>query len=155
MNTIVPCLWFADNNCEEAMHYYLDTFPNSSIDSVTYYPDEKLDEHFIGMNGKIINAEFTLNGQKFIGFDGGPTFRFTEAISFTILCKDQEELDFYWNKLSHVLESEQCGWCKDQFGLSWQIIPQEMGSLMSNDKQTSALMAMKKIIIQDLKDLAS
>ncbi len=155
MNTIVPCLWFADNNCEEAMHYYLDTFPNSSIDSVTYYPDEKLDEHFIGMNGKIINAEFTLNGQKFIGFDGGPTFRFTEAVSFTILCKDQEELDFYWNKLSHVLESEQCGWCKDQFGLSWQIIPQEMGSLMSNDKQTSALMAMKKIIIQDLKDLAS
>ena len=88
MNTIVPCLWFADNNCEEAMHYYLDTFPNSSIDSVTYYPDEKLDEHFIGMNGKIINAEFTLNGQKFIGFDGGPTFRFTEAVSFTILCKD-------------------------------------------------------------------
>lgn len=155
MNTIVPCLWFADNNCEEAMHYYLDTFPNSSIDSVTYYPDEKLDEHFIGMSGKIINAEFTLNGQKFIGFDGGPTFRFTEAVSFTILCKDQEELDFYWNKLSHVLESEQCGWCKDQFGLSWQIIPQEMGSLMSNDKQTSALMAMKKIIIQDLKDLAS
>ena len=102
------------------------------------------------MVGKVINAEFILNGQKFIGLDGGPYFRFNEAISFTIACEDQEEIDYYWSKLSHVPESEQCGWVKDAYGLSWQIISSHLNELQQTDAQIQALMNMKKIIISDL-----
>lgn len=154
MNAIAPTLWFADNNCEEAINYYVSIFPNSEIDSIEYYPDASLSEHFQGMEGKILNAEFRLNGQKFIALDGGPYFRFNEAISFTIDCQDQEEIDYYWSKLSHVPESEQCGWVKDQFGLSWQIIPSKLAQLQQNDAQIQALMGMKKIMIAELEALA-
>lgn len=154
MKTISPTLWFADNNCEEAVNYYVSIFPNSDIESIEYYPDASLSEHFEGMEGKILNVEFTLNGQKFIALDGGPYFRFNEAISLTIDCKDQEEIDYYWSKLSHVPESEQCGWVKDQFGLSWQIIPSNLGELQKNNDQIQALMGMKKIIISELEALA-
>lgn len=154
MKTIAPSLWFADNNCEEAINYYVSVFPNSDILSIQYYPDASLSEHFSSMEGKIITAEFTLNGQKFTALDGGPYFRFNEAISFTIECQDQEEIDYYWSKLSHVPESEQCGWVKDQFGLSWQIIPETLGDLQQNDAQIQALMGMKKIIISELAALA-
>jgi len=94
MKSIVPSLWFADNNCEEAINYYVNVFPSSYIKSITRYADESLNEHFIGMPGKIITAEFTLNEQKFIAFDGGPYFRFNEAISMTIECEDQKEIDY-------------------------------------------------------------
>lgn len=154
MLKIVPSLWFADNNCEEALNYYVSVFPNSSIDEIQYYPDEKLDEHFVGMQGKILTAIFKLNGQKFLALDGGPYFRFNEAISFTIECKDQTEIDYYWEKLSHVPESEQCGWVKDRFGLSWQIVPYNMGELLVNDAQMQAMMQMKKIDIESLKKAA-
>lgn len=150
MNNIVPSLWFADNNCEEAINYYIAVFPNSQLNFMEYYPKEELSEHFQGMAGKVITAEFTLNGQKFIALDGGPVFRFSEAISFTIECKDQAEIDYYWDKLSHVPNSEQCGWVKDRFGLSWQIVPENIGSLQQTDAQIQALMGMKKIIIADL-----
>lgn len=152
MEKIVPCLWFGDNNCEEAINYYITVFPNSSIDELSKYPDESLNEHFVGMSGKILTAVFWLNGQKFIALDGGPYFHFSEAISFMIECKDQDEIDYYWEKLSHVPESEQCGWVKDRFGLSWQIVPANMKDLMMTDKQIQAMMSMKKIIIKDLED---
>jgi len=152
MGKIVPCLWFGDNNCEEAINYYITVFPNSSIDELAKYPDESLNENFVGMSGKILNAVFRLNGQKFIALDGGPYFHFSEAISFMIECKDQDEIDYYWEKLSHVPESEQCGWVKDRFGLSWQIVPANMKDLMMTDKQIQAMMSMKKIIIKDLED---
>ncbi len=152
MEKIVPCLWFGDNNCEEAINYYITVFPNSSIDELAKYPDESLNENFVGMSGKILTAVFRLNGQKFIALDGGPYFHFSEAISFMIECKDQEEIDYYWEKLSHVPESEQCGWVKDRFGLSWQIVPANMKDLMMTDKQIQAMMSMKKIIIKDLED---
>lgn len=152
MEKIVPCLWFGDNNCEEAINYYITVFPNSSIDELTKYPDESLNENFVGMSGKILTAVFRLNGQKFIALDGGPYFHFSEAISFMIECKDQDEIDYYWEKLSHVPESEQCGWVKDRFGLSWQIVPANMKDLMMTDKQIQAMMSMKKIIIKDLED---
>jgi predicted 3-demethylubiquinone-9 3-methyltransferase (glyoxalase superfamily) len=152
MEKIVPCLWFGDNNCEEAVNYYITVFPNSSIDELAKYPDESLNENFVGMSGKVLTAVFRLNGQKFIALDGGPYFHFSEAISFMIECKDQDEIDYYWEKLSHVPESEQCGWVKDRFGLSWQIVPANMKDLMMTDKQIQAMMSMKKIIIKDLED---
>ena len=150
MKNIVPSLWFGDNNCEEAVNYYTSVFPNSEIMTVERYPDENLDEHFAGMSGKIITIEFTLNGQRFTALDGGPSFHFSEAISLIIECDDQDEIDYFWGKLSHVKESEQCGWVKDKFGLSWQIVPYNMGELLKTDTQIQAMMQMKKIIIAEL-----
>lgn len=155
MQKITPSLWF-DNNCEEAMNYYVSVFPNSKIVSIQYYPENAENEHLKGMNGKVLNGIFELNGMRFICLDGGPAFTFNESISFTIDCKDQEEVDYYWEKLSAVPESEQCGWVKDKFGLSWQIVPVRLGELMSgSDKEKSgrvmeALMKMKKIDIAAL-----
>lgn len=152
---IIPSLWF-DMNAEEAMNYYVNVFKNSKINHIDYYPDESLSEHFKGMSGKVINGEFELDGQKFICLDGGPIFKFNEAISFTVECEDQAEIDHYWEKLSHVPASEQCGWCKDKFGVSWQIVPKKLGELMrGNDKEavdrvTKAVMASKKFVIADL-----
>ena len=150
MKQIVPSLWFADNNCEEAVNYYMTVFPNSEILEMVNYPNEELDPNFAGMSDNLLNARFTLNGQTFQGIDGGPYFRINEAISFSIECTSQEEIDWYWSKLSHVPEAEQCGWCKDRFGLSWQIVPYNMGELLQTDEQIQAMMAMKKISIEEL-----
>lgn len=152
MKSIVPCLWFSDGNCEEAVNYYVSIFKNSKIISIERYPDENIDEHFSGMEGKVINAEFILNGERYIALDGGPMYRFNEAISMVIQCENQEELDYYHEKLSHFKESEQCGWVKDKFGLSWQIIPSNMGELIKTEAQIKAMMRMKKIVIQELLD---
>mgnify|MGYP000938055185 CR=1 FL=1 len=152
MKHIVPSLWFGDNNCEEAINYYVNVFPDSKILKIVKYPDESLDEHFKGMAGKVITAEFMLNGQKFIGLDGGPNFHFNEAISMTIECEDQDEIDYYWEKLSHVKEAEKCGWAKDKFGLFWQIVPYNMGELTKTYAQIRAMMKMKKIIIKVLEE---
>lgn len=155
MNKITPSLWF-NNNAEEAMNYYVSVFKNSKIIRIDRYPDESLDEHFKGMSGKVINGEFELDGQRFICLDGGPIFTFNEAISFTVNCEDQAEVDYYWEKLSAVPEAEQCGWCKDKFGLSWQIIPKRMGELLSDpntekaNRATQAMMKMHKIDIAEL-----
>ncbi len=149
MATPTPSLWF-DTNAEEAMNYYVDVFPNSEITSINKYPDESLDEHFQGMSGKVINGQFTLDGQEFICLDGGPLIKFNESVSFTVPCKDQEEIDYYWEKLSHVPESEQCGWCKDKFGISWQIIPANMGELISSPEAMQCMMKQHKIVIAEL-----
>lgn len=147
---ITPSLWF-DMNAEEAMKYYVSVFPNSSIEHIEKYPDESLDEHFVGMAGKVINGEFNLSGQRFLCLDGGPQFKFNEAISFMVACEDQEEIDYFWSKLSHVPEAEACGWCKDKFGVSWQIIPANMGELIGGKPDSiQSMMQMKKIIIADL-----
>ena len=148
-------MWF-NNNAEEAMNYYVSVFENAKINHIEYYPDESLDEHFKGMKGKVINGEFELGGQKFICLDGGPVFQFNESISFTIDCEDQAEVDYYWEKLSSVPESEQCGWCKDKFGISWQIIPKRLGELLSDpdreaaNRATQAMMKMHKIDVATL-----
>src|SRR3989344_7821797 len=175
---ITPCLWF-DMEAEEAMNFYVDTFngapnsdkqslpgepvKNSKIVSIGYYPENSEIEHLKGMNGKVLNGRFTLAGQQFICLDGGPIFKFNESISLTVDCKDQEELDYFWSKLSSVPESEQCGWCKDKYGLSWQIIPKRLGELMMDpDKQSlpggkekvgrvmEAFMKMHKIDVAEL-----
>ena len=146
---IQPCLWFNDQ-AREAMEYYVSVFPDARIVSIDEYPDEKLDEHFSGMSGKVLNGRFTLNGVDFVCLDGGPMFTFNEAISFVVTCADQAEIDRYWSKLSHVPESEQCGWCKDRFGVSWQIIPQNMDELTRRPEQVQAMMRQKKIVIEAL-----
>lgn len=155
MNKVTPSLWF-DRNAEEAMNYYVSVFKNSRIIRIDRYPDEALDEHFIGMSGKVINGEFELDGQRFQCIDGGPAFKFNEAVSFTVDCADQAEVDYYWEKLSAVPEAEQCGWCKDQFGVSWQIVPRRLGELLSDPdtekagRATQAMMKMHKLDIAEL-----
>jgi predicted 3-demethylubiquinone-9 3-methyltransferase (glyoxalase superfamily) len=162
MQKITTSLWF-DKEAEEAMNFYVDTFNNaphskkdSKIVNMDYYPDNVDEEHMKGMEGKVINGVFELAGQKFICLDGGPLFKFNESISLTIDVEDQEELDYFWGKLSAVAESEQCGWCKDKYGLSWQIIPKRLGELMSDsDKEKTgrvmmALLKMHKLDIAEL-----
>ena len=146
---IQACLWF-DDNAREAMAYYVEVFPDSCINRIDEYPDESLDENFQGMSGKVLNGQFTLNGVDFTCLDGGPIFRFNESISFIVSCADQAEIDYYWSKLSHVPESEQCGWCKDRFGLSWQVIPANMGELTRTPAQIQVMMQQKKIVISEL-----
>ena len=146
---IVPCLWFPDR-AEEAMEFYCSVFPDSRVLSIERYPDESLDEHFKGMSGKVLTGRFVLDGTEFICLDGGPVFTFNEAISLTVECADQAEIDHYWSNLSASPEHEQCGWLKDRFGVSWQIVPANLGELMTGPAQTHALMQMKKIVIDDL-----
>ena len=148
---IQPCLWF-DDTAREAMEYYVGVFPNSRINSIVEYPDAALDEHFAGMTGKVLNGSFTLNGVDFVCLDGGPVFTFNESISFVVLCKNQDEIDAYWAKLSHVPDSEQCGWCKDRFGVSWQIIPENMADLTRRPEQIQVMMSQKKIVIAELEN---
>ena len=148
---IHPCLWF-DSQAREAMDFYVSVFPNSRIDRIDEYPDESLDENFRGMTGKVLNGQFTLNGVPFTCLDGGPLFTFNEAISFIVSCADQDEIDYYWSKLSHVADAEACGWCKDEFGLSWQIIPANMGELTRTPAQIQVMMRQKKIVIAELEN---
>ena len=151
LSPIQACLWF-DGQAREAMEYYVDVFPNSRIVSIDEYPDESLDEHFLGMSGRVINGRFALNGVDFVCLDGGPLFAFNEAISFVVSCADQSEIDAYWSKLSHVPGAEQCGWCKDRFGISWQIIPANMADLLRRPEQVQVMMTQQKIVIQELLD---
>jgi predicted 3-demethylubiquinone-9 3-methyltransferase (glyoxalase superfamily) len=148
---ITPNLWF-DGNAKAAVDYYVSVFPNSIVNSTEYYPnsaEEGLADFQKDMAGKELVIDFTLNGQRFTAINAGPQFKFNEAISFAISCKDQQEIDYYWEKLSRVPESEQCGWCKDQFGLSWQVVPENMGELMQQPDAYAHMMQMKKIITAD------
>ncbi len=153
---ITPFLWFI-NNAEEAMNFYVSVFKDSKIVSIKYYPENSNVEHLEGMNGKVLTGIFELAGQRFMALDGGPgVFEFTGAISFYVECEDQEEVDYLWEKLSADPKSEQCGWLKDKYGISWQIIPKQLGELLSDpDKEKSnramlAMLQMKKISIPNL-----
>jgi predicted 3-demethylubiquinone-9 3-methyltransferase (glyoxalase superfamily) len=159
---IVPSLWF-DKHTEEAINLYVSVFngaPNkkaeSKIISITRYERGMEAPGTSEMIGKVITAIFELAGQRFIALDGGPIFKFTEATSFLVECEDQAEVDYFWAKLSAVPESEQCGWLKDKYGLSWQIVPKRLGELLTDpDKEKSlralnAMLQMKKIDIAGL-----
>lgn len=143
---ITPNLWF-DGNAKEAVDFYVSVFPDSKIISTTNYPHEGLADFQKDLAGKVLTIEFELSGNRFMAINAGPEFKFNESISFSIPCLDQNEIDYYWDKLSSVPASEQCGWCKDKYGLSWQIVPQNMEELMSRPNAFANLMAMKKIII--------
>lgn len=145
---ITPCLWF-DTQAEEAANYYCEVFENSQILNVAHYPTEGLADFQKDFAGKVLTVQFELNGQTFMALNGGPIFKFNEAVSFMVDCKDQAEIDYFWEKLSDVPESEQCGWCKDKYGVSWQITPeQRMAELTPS--QFAAMMQMKKIDIAAL-----
>lgn len=148
---ITPNLWF-DGNAQEAAELYVSVFPNSKIISTAHYPnsaEEGLADFQLNLAGKVLTVEFELDGQRFTAINAGPEFKFTEAVSFAVACADQEEIDYYWSKLSRVPESEQCGWCKDQYGLSWQIVPENMEELMKKPDAFKKLMEMKKLVIAD------
>ncbi|MDO9485923.1 MAG: VOC family protein [Actinomycetota bacterium] len=152
MQHIAPNLWF-DGNADEAVAYYISVFPNSSVVSTQTYPEtaeDGLADFQQDMAGKTLSIDFELNGMSFTAINAGPEFSFTEAISFAINCADQEEIDFYWQALSKFPESEQCGWCKDQFGLSWQVVPANMTELMKRPRAYAHMMEMKKLQISDL-----
>ena len=147
---INPCLWF-DVNAEEAVNFYISIFKNSKIDILTRYgKNAPLPE------GTVLTIAFQLDGQHFLALNGGPVYTFSEAISFIVNCDTQEELDYFWSKLSEDGREVQCGWLKDKFGLSWQIVPTRLAELMkSGDTEKSgrvmqALMQMVKIDIAGL-----
>lgn len=148
---IVPNLWF-DGNATEAVDYYVSVFPNSKIVSTEYYPktaEEGLADFQKDLAGKVLTVTFELDGNPFVAINAGPEFKFSEAVSFQVDCKDQEEIDYYWEKLSAVPEAEQCGWCKDKYGLSWQIVPENMGELMKKPGAFARMMEMHKLVIAD------
>jgi predicted 3-demethylubiquinone-9 3-methyltransferase (glyoxalase superfamily) len=148
---ITPFLWF-DDKAEEAMNFYVSIFPNSKILSVTRYG-----EGGPGPKGTVMIAAFELDGQKFTALNGGPQFTFTEAISFYVDCKTQQEVDELWEKLSEGGEKGKCGWLKDKYGLSWQIVPTVLGELMrdkdpeKSQRVMKAMLKMNKIDIKILK----
>jgi len=151
MQKITPNLWF-DGNAGEAVDYYLSVFPDSKVLSKEYYPnsaEEGLADFQLDLAGKELVVEFEIAGMHFTAINAGPEFTFTEAVSFAVSCKDQEEIDYYWSKLSAVPEAEQCGWCKDKFGLSWQIVPENMEELMRKPDAYKKMMEMKKLVIED------
>ncbi|MFJ4692206.1 VOC family protein [Streptomyces sp. NPDC088766] len=146
------CLWF-DGQAEEAAHHYASIFKNSSVGTVARYT-----EAGPGPAGSVVTVEFTANGQKFVGLNGGPQFTFNEAISFQIDCADQEEVDHYWDKLIEGGgEPGPCGWLKDKYGVSWQVVPTEMIRMLTSPDQekagraTRAMLAMGKLDIAALR----
>lgn len=148
---ITPNLWF-DGNAKEAADYYVSVFPDSKIIMTSHYPnsaEDGLADFQKDMAGKVLVVEFELSGLRFVAINAGPEFKFNEAVSFSIACEDQAEIDYFWEKLSTVPESEQCGWCKDQFGLSWQVVPKNMGELMKRPNAFANMMKMHKIVIED------
>lgn len=159
MQKITPHLWF-DNQAEEAANFYVSIFSakggNSKIGNISHYGEAGKEIHG-RQAGSVMTVEFELDGQKFVALNGGPIFKFNESISFMVRCDSQEEIDYYWEKLSAVPESEQCGWLKDKYGLSWQIVPKVLGELMSKDPKKSgkvmeALLKMKKLDIEALQE---
>jgi predicted 3-demethylubiquinone-9 3-methyltransferase (glyoxalase superfamily) len=155
MDPISPCLWF-DDDLEEAMEFYTGIFPDSRITHVARYT-----EAGPGEPGTVMAADFELNGQLFRGINGGPELAgFTEAISFSITCDDQDEVDYYWDTLVARGEPSQCGWLKDRFGLSWQVVPRRLYELMSDPEParvraaTEAMLTMTKIVVADLEAAA-
>lgn len=148
---ITPNLWF-DGNAKEAVDFYVSVFPDSRVIETSYYPkstEEGLADFQKNLAGQPLAIDFELAGQRFTAINAGPEFKFNEAVSFSIACKDQDEIDYYWEKLSSVPESEQCGWCKDKFGLSWQVVPANMGELMKRPGAFAKLMPMKKLVIDE------
>ena len=157
MQKITPCLWF-DGNAEEAVNFYAAIFKNSKFGKISRYGDAGYEIHG-KLAGTVMTMEFEINGQAFTALNGGPVFKFNEAISFQVSCESQEEVDYYWGKLSEGGDkrAQQCGWLKDKYGLSWQIVPTVLGEMLQDkDAEKSArvmkaLLQMGKIDIERLK----
>ena len=145
---ITPFLWF-DSNAEEAVEFYLTVFKNSRRRDELRNPDDRT-----GPKGKVLTIAFELDGQKFTALNGGPMYKFTEAISFFVRCDSQQEVDDYWSKLTAGGQEIQCGWLKDKFGLCWQIVPARLPELIKNPKAMQAMLQMKKFDIAKLEHAA-
>jgi len=148
MQKIIPNLWF-NEVAKDAVDFYLTVFPKSSILATSYYPQEGLLDFQKSFAGKELTIDFDLNGNRFTALNAGAEFKFNEAVSFVVMCADQKEIDYYWEKLSAVPEAEQCGWCKDKFGVSWQIVPANMDKLMQKPQSFEHMLNMKKLVIAD------
>jgi predicted 3-demethylubiquinone-9 3-methyltransferase (glyoxalase superfamily) len=157
LQKITPCLWFNDQ-AEDAVRSYTAIFPNSKIGAITRYTE--VGQEFHGRApGSVMSVEFELDGQPFTALNGGPIFKFTEAISFQVMCRTQDEVDFYWQRLSACGDpaSQQCGWLKDQFGVSWQVVPAELIEMLKDpdaakaQRATAAMLQMKKFDIAALR----
>jgi predicted 3-demethylubiquinone-9 3-methyltransferase (glyoxalase superfamily) len=152
MPAITPSLWF-NYDLEDAIDFYTSVFPNSSVERIDRYTDAGP-----GTPGEVLSAYFSLDGQRFIGINGGPQFPFSEAVSFSIACHDQVEVDHYWDRLLDGGEESQCGWLKDRFGLSWQIVPDRLKELTGDPDPvraaaaTKAMLGMRKIVIAELEE---
>ena len=151
MQKITPFLWF-DGKAEEAMNFYISIFKNSKILSVTRYG-----EAGPGPKGTVMTAKFALNGQEFVALNGGPQFTFTEAISFVVNCETQQEVDELWEKLSEGGQKSRCGWLKDKYGLSWQVVPTALVEMLQDkdakksNRVMQAMLQMNKIEIETLR----
>lgn len=146
---ITPNLWF-DTEAEEAAEFYTSVFDNSRIVGVTHYPEGAPREA-----GMVMTVEFELDGQRFVGINGGPEFSFDEAVSFEIACKDQEEVDYFWEKLTDGGRESQCGWLEDRFGVSWQVVPAGMEELFADPDKSRAERAMKAMLGMRKLDVAA
>ncbi len=152
MPTITPSLWF-NGNLAEAATFYTSVFPNSSMEGFTHYS-----ESGPGTPGEVMSGSFVLDGQKFVGINGGPEFPFSEAVSFVIECADQDEVDYYWDRLVDGGEESHCGWLKDRFGLSWQVVPGRLYELLGDPEPARAaaaakvMLGMRKLVIAELED---
>src|SRR5262245_78086 len=149
MPEITPNLWF-DTESEDAAQFYVSVFPNSSIKNVSYYGEAGPREA-----GMVLTVDFVLDGQRFTAINGGPEFKFTEAVSFLIDCADQKEVDYYWKKLTDGGEEVACGWLRDKFGLSWQVVPIGMEELLADPDPERAQRAMKAMLGMTKLDLAA
>jgi predicted 3-demethylubiquinone-9 3-methyltransferase (glyoxalase superfamily) len=147
--SITPNLWF-DTQAEEAAEFYVSVFPNSRITGKTHYTDAAP-----GKTGTVMTVEWELDGTRFVGINGGPQFTFDEAVSFEIECKDQEEVDYYWDRLTDGGSEGPCGWCKDRFGLSWQVVPAGAVELFSDADPARAERAMKAMFGMKKLDIAA
>jgi predicted 3-demethylubiquinone-9 3-methyltransferase (glyoxalase superfamily) len=149
---ITPFLWF-ESNAEEAVNFYLSIFPNSR--RLTEFRNTTIDDPRVVPKGSVLTISFELNGLKFTALNGGPGHSFTDAISFVVSCDTQDEIDDYWSKLTGGGGSEvACGWLKDKFGISWQIVPARISELINNPKAMQAMMKMKKLDIVELQRAA-
>lgn len=158
LHKIIPNFWF-DSQAEEAANYYVSIFKNSKIGRITRYGKEGYEIHH-RPEGSVMTVEFTLDGQQFLALNGGPVFKFNEAVSFIVYCDSQQEVDYYWNKLTEGGDknSQQCGWLKDKFGLSWQVVPKVLDEMIADpDSKKSeavmrAMLQMKKLDVQKLEE---
>ncbi len=156
LQKITPHLWF-DDNAEEAVRFYTTVFDDSEIMRVARYGEAGFETHHMPA-GTVMTVDFRIAGQHFIALNGGPAFRFSEAVSFLVSCEDQAELDYYWERLGEGGDpsAQQCGWLKDRFGLSWQVVPSVLDDLMqgpdpaASERVMTAMLAMKKLVIADL-----
>ena len=154
MQRITPFLWF-DDKAEEAANFYVTVFKNSTIGTISRYGEEG--SKVAGRpKGTVMTVEFELDGQEFVALNGGPHFKFTEAVSFVVNCETQSEVDEFWEKLSEGGEKGQCGWLKDRYGLSWQVVPTVLGEMFESgdarksERVMAAILKMKKLDVQTL-----